>query len=93
MKDILSKDLSSFAQGNSSLYLSALTNDCERIEQNYLRTIFTLIQLSIMFIGSLSLMLYFSPILTLISLLVLYLANDFRHEDSDDISHNGKESF
>lgn len=73
MKDILSKDLSSFAQGNSSLYLSALTNDCERIEQNYLRTIFTLIQLSIMFIGSLSLMLYFSPILTLISLLVSIL--------------------
>jgi ATP-binding cassette subfamily B protein len=62
------KSLSAFSGEDTSTYLSALTNDIQTIEQGYLRMPFTLIDSSLTFIGALALMLWYSPLLTLIAL-------------------------
>jgi len=68
--EISKKSISSFARENTSTYLSALTNDAASIEKNYLSNIFPLIQKSVMFVGAFAMMLYYSPILTLVAVLL-----------------------
>lgn len=68
--EISKKSISSFAQENTSSYISALSNDAASIEKNYISTIFPLIQQILMFIGAFAMMLYYSPLLTLAAVLL-----------------------
>lgn len=62
------KGISAFSGENSSLYISALSNDAASIETGYLANIFVLVNQSLMFVGALGLMFWYNPLLTLISL-------------------------
>ena len=62
------KNLSSFAQEDSSTYLSALSNDIPNIEMNYLESRFTIVALIVQFFATLALVLYYSPLLTLVAI-------------------------
>ena len=68
--EISKKSISSFATENTSAYLSALSNDATSIEKNYLAKIFPLIQLIVMFTGAFLMMLYYSPLLTLVAVVL-----------------------
>ena len=52
------KSISAFSQENTGRYLSTLTNDIVSIETNYLENSFTIIESSILFVGSLGMMLW-----------------------------------
>ena len=65
---ICEKGLSAFSGENSSLYISALSNDAASIESNYLGNIFVIVECILMFAGALGLMFYYSPLLTAISI-------------------------
>ncbi len=58
------KKISAFLGEDSSKYISALTNDIATIEKGYLWNLFQIIGMSVLFLGALGLMLYYSPILT-----------------------------
>ncbi len=61
------KSLAAFSGEQTAAYLSALSNDVASIETNYLETVFTLVSDLLLAAGALALMLYYSPLLTLIS--------------------------
>ncbi len=65
---LLGKGIQAFSGENSSLYLSALSNDVNTIEQDYVRMLQNTIQVGITFVGALGLMLWYSPLLTLIAI-------------------------
>ncbi|MBO4474158.1 MAG: ABC transporter ATP-binding protein [Clostridiales bacterium] len=67
------KNITSFRSESTSTYLSALTNDCTSIETNYLEKEFRFIYLMTSFVGSLVMMIFYSPILTLIAVAVTLL--------------------
>lgn len=58
------KSMASFRQEETSVYLSALTNDAGRIEEKFLCGIFELVSLVVFFIGAILMMLWYDPILT-----------------------------
>lgn len=62
------KGISAFYGENTSLYISALSNDANTIETNYLANLFLLIDNCATFLGALALMFWYSPALTLISI-------------------------
>jgi ATP-binding cassette subfamily B protein len=68
--EISKKSISSFATENTSTYLSALSNDATSIHTNYLAKIFSLIQQIVTFVGAFVMMLYYSPLLTLVAFLL-----------------------
>jgi len=61
------KNISAFSQENTSLYLSALSNDASTIENDYLGSLFPIMVQLLEFAGALALMLYYNPLLTLIA--------------------------
>ena len=65
---ICKKGISAFSGENSSLYISALSNDAASIESNYVANIFVIVDCSMLFAGALALMFYYSPLLTFISI-------------------------
>ena len=65
---LLGKGIQAFSGENSARYLSALSNDANTIEQDYLRLLQGVIQVGITFIGALALMLWYSPLLTLVAI-------------------------
>ena len=65
---LLEKGIQAFSGENSARYLSALSNDTNTIEQDYVRMIQNVIQVGITFVGALGLMLWYSPLLTLIAI-------------------------
>ena len=67
------KNIMSFRSESTSTYLSALTNDCTSIETNYLDKEFWFIYRVTSFFTSLALMLFYSPILTLVAIGVTFL--------------------
>ena len=67
------KGISAFSGENTSLYISALSNDVNTIETNYLSNLFLLIDNCATFLGALVLMLWYSPALTLISICLALL--------------------
>lgn len=67
------KNIMSFRSESTSTYLSALTNDCASIETNYLDKEFWLIYRIVSFVTSLSMMIYYSPLLTIIAVGVTLL--------------------
>lgn len=64
-----SKSISAFTRENTSRYLSALTNDTNSIESQYLEYITDIVQECFSFVLALGMMLYYSPILTLVLIL------------------------
>ncbi|RFT23606.1 ABC transporter ATP-binding protein [Bifidobacteriaceae bacterium GH022] len=73
IKKLLKKSYSDFSLANSGTYLSVLTNDCERIQEKYLKKIFDFVQDVLMLVSSLALMIYYSPLLTVIALVISVL--------------------
>lgn len=65
---LMEKGIQAFSEENSSLYISALSNDANTIEQDFIGRIQGTVQVSITFIGALGLMLWYSPLLTLIAI-------------------------
>ena len=64
------KSIRAFAQENTGRYLSALTNDTNSIEENYLNRSFLLISQVLLFFGSLGMMLWYSWKLALAAILL-----------------------
>ena len=67
------KGIGAFASENSSLYVSALSNDATTVEMNYLANVFIIIESSVICIGALVLMFYYSPLLTALSIILALL--------------------
>ena len=67
------KGIGAFSSENSSLYISALSNDAATVEMNYLANVFIIIENSVLCIGALALMFYYSPLLTVLSILLAVL--------------------
>lgn len=67
------KSISSFRGEAAAAYISALSNDTNSIEANYLEQQFSLIGSVTLFAGSFALMLYYSPMLTAASVLLSIL--------------------
>ena len=65
---LMEKGIQAFSGENSSLYISALSNDVNTIEQDFIGQLQNTIQVGIAFIGALCLMLWCSPLLTLIAI-------------------------
>ena len=65
---ILEKGVQAFAGENTSLYLSALSNDVNTIETSFIVPLQGVIQVVVTFIGALGLMLWYSPLLTLVAI-------------------------
>ena len=65
---LLEKGIQAFSGENSARYLSALSNDANTIEQDYVRMLQNTIQVGITFVGALGMMLWYSPLLTLIAI-------------------------
>lgn len=67
------KSLRSFSKEGTALYVSALTNDCTSIENNYLAATFTLIEFLFCFLGALIMMLYYSPVMLVLAVALSFL--------------------
>ena len=65
---LLEKGIQAFSGENSSRYLSALSNDANTIEQDYVRMLQNTIGVGITFVGALGMMIWYSPLLTLIAI-------------------------
>ena len=61
------KGIQAFAGENSALYLSALSNDVNAIGQDFIGKLQSIVETAVSFLGALGLMLWFSPLLTLIA--------------------------
>jgi ABC-type multidrug transport system fused ATPase/permease subunit len=70
---ILSKSIDNFNNYETSIYISSLTNDVKYIEENYIFSIFPIITQVTLFLTTLVVMLVYSPILTLVSILFAIL--------------------
>ena len=66
--ELTKKNISAFSGENSSTYISALTNDMQAIEQGYLWNTFAFLESALTFLGAMVLMLWYSPLLTLIAI-------------------------
>ena len=62
------KSISSFRDESTASYLSALTNDATTIETDYIAQKLSIITKTVTFIGALSLMLWESPLMTVIAI-------------------------
>ena len=65
---LMEKGIQAFSGENTSLYISALSNDVKTIEQDFLGKLQRVVQAAVTFIGALGLMLWYSPLLTLIAI-------------------------
>jgi len=65
---LLDKGIQAFSGENSSLYLSALSNDVNTIERDFISPLQNMITTALAFVGALGLMLWYSPLLTLVSI-------------------------
>lgn len=66
--ELTKKNISAFSGESSSTYVSALTNDIAAIGQGYLRMPFTLLESLLTFFGAMLLMLWYSPLLTVVAI-------------------------
>ncbi len=67
------KGVAAFSGENTSSYISALSNDVNTIETDYLYNMFTIVDMSVFFVGSMAMMIYYSPLLTMISVVIAVL--------------------
>lgn len=62
------KGISAFTGENTAFYISALNNDANSIESDYLSNLFGLAENILLFVGALGMMLWYSPLLTAIGI-------------------------
>lgn len=67
------KHITSFRDESTAAYLSAMTNDAGSIEANYLSQLTKIFNLTVMFFGSIGMMVWYSPILTAVAVGVTIL--------------------
>jgi ABC-type multidrug transport system fused ATPase/permease subunit len=67
------KHITSFRDESTAAYLSTLTNDAGSIEANYLSQLTKIFNLTVMFFGSIGMMVWYSPILTAVAVGVTIL--------------------
>ena len=72
-RKLSAKSISAFSQENTGRYLSTLTNDVTTIETNYLENSFIMIEQAVLFVGSLGMMLWYSPVLAVIAIVLSIL--------------------
>ena len=72
-EQLAKKNISAFTGENTSLYISALSNDANTIENDYLSQITTAFVLIVQGAGALVMMLLYSPLLTLISISLMLI--------------------
>ncbi len=65
--ELTKKNIAAFAAESTSTYISSLTNDIQVIEKGYLQNTFTIFSSLITFIGAMILMIWYSPVLTMIA--------------------------
>ena len=65
---LMKKGIQAFSGENTSLYISALSNDVNTIERDFVNAIQNAIQTALVFVGALGLMLWYDPLLTLIAI-------------------------
>lgn len=70
---ILGKKIGALSDENTGKLISAFTNDMRSVEDYYLDSILTIIDISVSFAGALILMLWYSPVLTLVAILLSIL--------------------
>ena len=70
---ILTKKIGALSNENTGKLISALTNDMHSVEDYYLDSILTVVDISVSFVGALILMLWYSPILTFVAVLLSIL--------------------
>lgn len=64
-EELTKKKISAFSGESSATYLSALTNDIQTIEEGYLWSRLNVWESLLVFFGTVAMMLYYSPLLTL----------------------------
>lgn len=72
-KKIIGKKIGALSKENTGKLISALTNDMRLVEDYYLGSILTVVDISVGFVGALILMLWYSPLLTIIAILLSVL--------------------
>ena len=72
-RKILGKKIGSLSHENTGKLISALTNDMRSVEDYYLDSILTVVDIGVSFVGALILMLWYSPALTLVAVLLSIL--------------------
>lgn len=70
---LLKKSRRSFTTENTSIYISALTNDAASIEANYLQGTAKLMSYVVSFVATLVVMVLYSPLLTLVAVILTLL--------------------
>ena len=65
---LMEKGIQAFSGENTSLYISALSNDVNTIETDFVGKLQSTITVGVSFVGALGLMLWYSPLLTLVAL-------------------------
>ncbi len=68
LEELSRKGIAAFQGENTALYTSALSNDTATIEGKYLESSFSLVTHGLLFIGAFAMMLYYSPLLTLVTI-------------------------
>ncbi|MBU3103425.1 ABC transporter ATP-binding protein [Clostridium gasigenes] len=63
---ILARNLKDFTSLNTADYISYLTNDIKLVEDNYIRALLSIWQNIGMFIGTVLMLLYYSPLITIV---------------------------
>lgn len=72
-EELTKKSINAFSKENTALYISALSNDATVIETKYLEKSFSLVQNIFMFVGAFAMMIWYSPLLTLVAVLLSIL--------------------
>ncbi len=67
------KGMASFSKEGSSPYISALSNDASAIETNFLNNVFSFGDAAISFVAALTMMFWYSPLLTVVSIGISFL--------------------
>ena len=65
---LMKKGIQAFSGENTSLYISAMSNDVNTIERDFITPLQGAIQTMLVFLGALGLMLWYDPLLTLIAI-------------------------
>ena len=65
---LLEKGIQAFSGENTALYISALSNDVNTIERDFVDPLQGMVQTALTFVGALGLMLWFNPLLTVIAI-------------------------
>lgn len=72
-RKLTEKSLSAFSEENTALYLSAFSNDVSSVEADYLAQQLSFITKTVLFFGTITMMLWYSPLMTSIAMGLMLL--------------------